>query len=137
MLPSAANRKVIRGVGFQTHPHAGFLDFPMKTWFYCENQEPSLAPFVGRLPEYKGSWSEERTPLELLHVMALTNKINFLKEHGLTGVCVAAHFLACRVVPPKKQVHQGWEYSRVQDPTPETSEKITPEHLVKLLKEMF
>jgi hypothetical protein len=69
--------------------------------------------------------------------MALTNKINFLKEHGLTGVCVAAHFLARRVVPPKKQVHQGWEYSRVQDPTPETNEKITPEHLVKLLKEMF
>jgi hypothetical protein len=29
--PSAANRKVIGGVGLQTHPHTGFLDPPMKT----------------------------------------------------------------------------------------------------------
>jgi hypothetical protein len=52
---SAANRKVIRGVGLQTHPRAGFLKLPMKTslcgwhmtWFYCDNHEPSLTPFVG------------------------------------------------------------------------------------------
>jgi hypothetical protein len=69
--------------------------------------------------------------------MTLTNKINFLKERGLTGVCVATHWLAYRVIPLKKQVHPGWEYSGVQDPTWETSEKITPEHLVKLLEEMF
>jgi hypothetical protein len=120
--PSAANRKVIRGVGLQTRPRTGFLDLAMKsslqrwhmTWFYCENHEPSLPPFVGRLPEYQGSWSEEPTPLELPHV-ALTIKINFLKEHDLTGVCMAAHWLARRVVPLKKQVHPGWEYSRVQD----------------------
>jgi hypothetical protein len=31
----------------------------------------------------------------------------------------------------------GWEYIRIQDPTRETSEKITLEHLVKLLEEMF
>jgi hypothetical protein len=53
--PSAANHKVIRGVGLQTHPHASFLNLPMKTslrgwqemWFYCENHEPNLHPFVG------------------------------------------------------------------------------------------
>jgi hypothetical protein len=53
--PSAANHKVIRGVGLQTHPHASFLNLPMKTslrgwqemWFYCENHEPNLRPFVG------------------------------------------------------------------------------------------
>jgi hypothetical protein len=55
------------------------------TWFYCENYEPSLPPFVGRLPEFQGSWSEERTPLELSQVAALTNKINLLKVRGLTG----------------------------------------------------
>jgi hypothetical protein len=57
---SAANRKVIGGVGLQTCPRTSFLDFPMKTslrgwhgtWFYCENHEPSLPPFVGRLPEF-------------------------------------------------------------------------------------
>jgi hypothetical protein len=29
--PSAANRKVIGGVGLQTRPRAGFLDLPLKT----------------------------------------------------------------------------------------------------------
>jgi hypothetical protein len=123
--PSDANRKVIGGVGLQTHPRTGFLDLLMKTslrgwhvtWFYCENHEPNLPPFVGRLPEFQGSWSEEPTPLELPHVMALTNKVNFLKERGLTAVCVATHRLAHRVLPLKKQVHPGWEYSGVQDPT--------------------
>jgi hypothetical protein len=50
---------------------------------------------------------------------------------------VAAHWLARRVVPVKKQVHLGWEYSGVQDPTQETNEKVTLEHLVKLLEEML
>jgi hypothetical protein len=50
---------------------------------------------------------------------------------------VAAHWLAHRVIPMKKQVHPGWEYSGVEDPTQETNMKITPEHLVKLLENMF
>jgi hypothetical protein len=50
---------------------------------------------------------------------------------------VATHCLAHRVTPLKKQVHPGWEYSRVEDPTLETNVKITPEHLVKLLEEIF
>jgi hypothetical protein len=112
---SAANRKVIGGVGLQTHPRAGFLDLPMKTsiwgwhntWFYCENHEPSLPPFVGRLPDFQGSWSEEPTPLVLPHVIALTNKINLLKERGLIGVCVPAHWLSHRVIPLRKQVQPG------------------------------
>jgi hypothetical protein len=56
---------------------------------------------------------------------------------GLTRVYVAAHWLAHRVLPLKKQVHPCWEYSEVQDLTWETSDKITLEHLVKLLEEMF
>jgi hypothetical protein len=52
--PSAANRRVIGGVGLQTRPRAGFLDLLLKTylrrwhgtWFYCENHEPSLTSFV-------------------------------------------------------------------------------------------
>jgi hypothetical protein len=131
---SAANRKVIKGVGLQTCPLTGFLDLPMKTslwgwhtmWFYCENHEPSLPPFVDRLLEFQVSWSEEPTPLELPHVATLTNKFNFLKERGLSGVCVAAHWLACRVIPLKKQFQPSWEYTRVQDLTRETSEEITP-----------
>jgi hypothetical protein len=37
----------------------------------------------------------------------------------------------------KKQVHPGWEYSRSQDPTRETYEKISPELLLKHLGEIF
>jgi hypothetical protein len=59
-------------------------------------------------------------------IMALTNKVNALKEHCLTGVCVAAHWLAHRVIPLKKQVHLGWEYNGTQDLTLETIEKIGP-----------
>jgi hypothetical protein len=81
--------------------------------------------------------SEEPTPLKLSQVAALTNKINQLKEQGLTGVSVAAHWLPRRVLPLKKQVHPGWEYSRLQDLTQETSEKITPGILVKHLEEIF
>jgi hypothetical protein len=92
--PSAANRKVIGGMGLQTRPRASFLDLLMKTslrrwhgtWFYYENHEPNLPPFVGRFPEFQGSWSEKPTPLELPHVTVLTNKINLLKERGLTRV---------------------------------------------------
>jgi hypothetical protein len=62
---SAINRKVIGGVGLQTHPRVGFLDLLMKTFlrgwhrtlFYYENHKPSLSPFVGRLPEFQGSLS--------------------------------------------------------------------------------
>jgi hypothetical protein len=52
---SAANCKVIGGIGLQTRPRAGFLDLPLKnslqgwhgTWFYYENHEPSLPSFIG------------------------------------------------------------------------------------------
>jgi hypothetical protein len=60
-----------------------------------------------------------------------------LKVQGLTGVCVATHWLARRVLPLKKQVHPSWEYNGLQDPTQETSEKIPPEILVKHLEEIF
>jgi hypothetical protein len=80
-------------------------------WFYCKNHEPSLPSFVGQLPEFQGTWHKEPTTIELPHIATLTNKINALKERDLRGVCVAAHWLAHRVIPLKKQVHSGWEYS--------------------------
>jgi Ni,Fe-hydrogenase III component G len=50
---------------------------------------------------------------------------------------MASHWLAHRVLPLKKQVHPGWEYSGLQDSTRETSEKITLKILVKHLEEIF
>jgi hypothetical protein len=55
-------------------------------------------------------------------VAALTDKVNLLKGKGMTGMCVAVHWLAHRVQLLKKQVHPGWEYSGFQDPTQESQE---------------
>jgi hypothetical protein len=46
---------------------------------------------------------------------------------------MAAHWLAHIALPLKKQVHPGWEYNRLLDPTRESSEKLTMELLVKHL----
>jgi hypothetical protein len=59
-------------------------------------------------------------------VAALIDKVNLLKDKGLTGVCVATHWLARRVQPLKKQVHPGWEYIGSQDSTQQTQEKNNP-----------
>jgi hypothetical protein len=67
----------------------------------------------------------------------LIDKVNLLKEKGLIGVCMSAHWLVRQVQPLKKQVHPIWEYSGLQDPTQETQEKKTLEHLLKHLGEMF
>jgi hypothetical protein len=50
---------------------------------------------------------------------------------------VATHWLARRVLPLKKQIHLGWEYSGLQDLTQDTIDKITPELLVKHMEEIF
>jgi hypothetical protein len=50
---------------------------------------------------------------------------------------VTAHWIAHRVIALKKQIHPRWEYNRLQDPTQETTKKIEPDHLMKLLEEMF
>jgi hypothetical protein len=67
-------------------------------------------------------------------VTALIYKVNLLKEKGLTGLCMATHWLAHQL---KKQVHPGWEYNGIQDPTRESKEKMTSEFLLKHLGEMF
>jgi hypothetical protein len=102
-------------VGPQTRPRAGFLDLPLKhslrrwqgTWLYYENPEPSLPSFIGELLEFQGTWSEEPTPLKAPQVVALMDKVNRLKEKGMTGMCMAAHWLARRVQPLKKHIHPG------------------------------
>jgi hypothetical protein len=126
--PSANKRKVIGGVGLQMHPCNGFLDLPMKTllkgWhkscFYCKNHEPSLPPFIGWLPEFSGTWFEEPIAVDLPIIATLGNWVNDLKKQGLTDVCVVTDWLFRRVMPLKKQVHPGWEYCGVHDPTRET-----------------
>jgi hypothetical protein len=86
---------------------------------------------------YQGTWHEKLTPTELPLVAALSNCINDLKAWGLTRVCVAANWLARRVLPLKKQVHPGWEYNKFDNLTREVKDKIKSNQLVKLLEEMF
>jgi hypothetical protein len=40
-------------------------------------------------------------------------------------------------MPLKKRVHLRWEYSGLQDPTQETSEKSEVEDILELLQEIF
>jgi hypothetical protein len=143
--PSATNRQVTGGVGIQARPNRNFLCLPLKTslkswhkqWFYCKNHEPSLPIFVGLLPEYQGSWTEEPTTDESSEVQALSAKVSQLKVLGLTGVSVVANWLARRVVPLKKQVHPGWEYYGPSIPTREDDRPLIESQLHRLLEEMF
>jgi hypothetical protein len=143
--PSAAKQKVISSVGIESCPHHDFLDLPLKSslkgwhrqWFYCKNHEPSLPPFVGWLPEYDTTWVDEPMYSEMLIISALSSRVSELKVFGLIGVCVATNWLACRVIPLKKQVHPMWEYNGLQDPTRESGDNIEASKLVELLGEMF
>jgi hypothetical protein len=92
--PSASNKKVIGGVCLQTRPRAGFLSgdgTERGSIVRTTNHEPRLPAFVSWLPEFQETWSEESTPLETPQVVALIDKVNLLKDKGLTGVCVVAH----------------------------------------------
>jgi hypothetical protein len=40
----------------------------------------------------------------------------------VTRVTVVANWLTRRVIPLKKQVHPGWEYSDLNDPTRESAD---------------
>jgi hypothetical protein len=53
-------------------PHEIFSLGWYNTWFYCENHEPDLPAFEGRLPKCQGTWLEEPIPSELALVVALT-----------------------------------------------------------------
>jgi hypothetical protein len=108
-----------------------------KSCFYSENHEPSFPSFVGRLLEYNGSWVDEPILVVLPIVAALANWVSDLKRRSLIGVCMATNWLARRVTPLKKQVHPGWEYNGLQDPTRETSDNLRVNEVVKLLQEMF
>jgi hypothetical protein len=99
---STTNHKAIGGASLQARPSASFLDLPFKkslwgwhrTWFYYKNHEPSIPSFVGQLPKFQGTWSEEPTPLEAPQVAALFDMVNLLKENGMRSMCMAAHWLA-------------------------------------------
>jgi hypothetical protein len=40
-------------------------------------------------------------------------------------------------MPLKKQVHPGWEYNDLEDPTQESTDKTKASEVLKLLQEMF
>jgi hypothetical protein len=143
--PSASKRQVMGGVGVQDRPHWDFLNLPLKTslkgwrqqWFYCENHELSLPPFAGRLPKYDATWIEEPVEAEMPTVKVLASWVSELQGLNLIGVHVVNNWLAHRVAPVKKQVHLGWEYWTVEDPTRESSDNIEVGKPIDLLKEMF
>jgi hypothetical protein len=40
-------------------------------------------------------------------------------------------------MPLKKYVHPGWEYSCLEDPTRDSTDKLKVSEVLKLLQEMF
>jgi hypothetical protein len=97
--PSATKWKIKGGVSIQTHPHRNFLYLPLKSslkgwhkqWFYWENHQPILLPFIDHLPEYNGTWVEEPIEFEMPLVIALASRVSELKGHGLTEVSMATN----------------------------------------------
>jgi hypothetical protein len=143
--PSATKHQVMGGGWIQARPQRFFPNLPLKTslkgwhqqWFYCENHETSLPPFVNHLPKYDTTKIEELVEPKMLMVKAMISRVSELKDLGLTGVGVVANWLAHRVIPLKKQVHPAWEYCRVYDPTQELGYNIEVNQLIKIFKEMF
>jgi hypothetical protein len=80
---------------------------------------------------------EEPIEAKMLINSALASRVSELKGLGLIRVCMAANWLARRVIPLKKQVHPGLDCSGAQDPTQESGDNIEAKKLVELLGEMF
>jgi hypothetical protein len=87
--------------------------------------------------QFDVTWVEESVASEITVVTILANRVSELKGLGLTGVGVAANWLARLVTPLKKLVHLGWEYYGVQDLTRESGDNIEANKPVELLQEMF
>jgi hypothetical protein len=80
---------------------------------------------------------KELTTNEMSAVLALAERVSKLKQLKLTGVGVITNWLLRRVIPSKKQVHLGLEYSGIQDPTYESNHHIKMTQLEGLLGKMF
>jgi hypothetical protein len=84
---SHAKHQKIGGVGLQDCANCVFLYLPLKTslkgwhtqWFYCENHEPSIPPFVGQFPEFEGSCTIEPAAAKMPEVLTLAKKVSKLK----------------------------------------------------------
>jgi hypothetical protein len=53
--------------------------------------EHSLLPYIGQLPTFERSWTEEPTAIEMSAVLAFVEKVSKLKQLGLTGIGVVAN----------------------------------------------
>jgi hypothetical protein len=76
---------------------------------------------------------------ELKKIKPLLEKIQILKQQGLTRFRIIASFLRCQVQPLKVRENYGFEYSRAEDPSQmvpamELTEEEVLEHLKKVLK---
>jgi hypothetical protein len=52
----------------------------------------------------------------------MAGQVSELKDLSSTDISVVANWLVCQVTSLKKQVHPGWEYNDIEDPTQETSD---------------
>jgi hypothetical protein len=76
---------------------------------------------------------------ELQAIKPLLERIQTLKQQGLTSLTIIASYMRHRVQPLKEREHLGFEYSRAKNPSRmvpalELTEEEVLEHLRKVLK---
>jgi hypothetical protein len=109
-------------------------------WFYARNMNPPLVVHSNSCPMVNDRW--EKAPLtseELKKIKLLLEKIQTLKQQGLTRLRIVASFLHRRVQPLKARENYVFEYSGAEDPSQmvlalELMEEEVLERLKKVLK---
>jgi hypothetical protein len=84
-------------------------------WFYAGNMNPPLVVHSNSGPIVNDRW--EKAPLmseELKKIKPLLEKIQTLKQQGLTGFGIVASFLHHQVQPLKARENYGFEYSELR-----------------------
>ena len=108
-------------------------------WFYAANLIPSLAIHPGSGPVVNDRWDKKlESPAEIQVIQPLLDRINMLKQQGLTGFGIVSSFLRHRVQPLKEREHLGFEYSGAEDPSRMVPAlELTGEEVLERLQKML
>lgn len=116
-------------------PEGGGLCSPLRSsnngwqskWFYCSNPIPSLPPFTGHALVVRDCWSTLHAREEMVQICGLLKGLKHMIKCGLTGVRVAANFVAHQIQSLKSRSHPVWKYTGKNDETRERQENTDKE----------
>jgi hypothetical protein len=122
---------------------AAYLNVPLssstrdwyKKWFYVQQeQEPLVVCDVAQIPEQQESWSARPSSAEMVQVEEL---LGMFDRNRIDGPTVALNFICRRVQPCKEWVCPLYEYSRLEDPTRESTRNLTRDEVDGWLAQLF